>query len=191
MITFHDTYQTELIKSVDELFSNPNLRIALSMLHDAHRDDRQVFTMGNGGSASIAQHFSVDWTKGVFELTGKSLRTSCLSSNFPLHSAASNDTSFANAYSLLLEAVGKIGDVAVIVSSSGESANMLNAANKAREIGIKTICLSGFGNSQLGALGDINIKISSRDMQVIEDVHGLFGHYILKSFIESGETVNG
>ena len=179
-------YLVELKLSIDEFFSSGDLQVAMKILHDAHKFDRQIFTMGNGGSSAIAQHFSVDWTKGVYQLTGKALRTNCLSSNFPIHSAASNDISFEDAYSFLLDVLGKSDDVAVIISSSGESQNMISAANRAKLLGLKIICLSGFGNSRLGKLGDANIKIKSRDMQVIEDVHGLFGHYILKSFTHDG-----
>jgi phosphoheptose isomerase len=168
--------------ATDDFFANSSLRKAVDILHRCHARGNQVFTMGNGGSAAIAQHFSVDWTKGIYELTGKSLKTTCLSSNFSIHSAAANDVSFADSYSFLLDALADQGDVAVIISSSGKSPNMINAATRARELGIHAICLSGFGGGKLGILGDVNLNLQSNDMQVIEDVHGFFGHYLLKSF---------
>jgi phosphoheptose isomerase len=177
-----DKYLQDLRETTDDFFANSNLREAVDLLHSCHARGNHVFTMGNGGSAAIAQHFSVDWSKGIYELTGKSLKTTCLSSNFSVHSAAANDISFVDSYSFLLEMLADQGDVAVIISSSGKSPNMVNAATRARELGIKTICLSGFGGGKLGTLGDVNLNLQTSDMQVIEDVHGFFGHYLLKSF---------
>ena len=108
-----------------------------------------------------------------------------MSSNFSIHSAAANDITFADSYSFLLGALAVEGDLAVIISSSGKSPNMLNAAHKARDLGMNTICLSGFGSAPLGILGDVNLNINSSDVQVIEDVHSLFGHHILKSFSQT------
>ena len=178
----HAKYLLDLRVTTDDFFSNSRLHEAVDLLHNCHERGNHVFTMGNGGSAAIAQHFSVDWSKGIYELTGKSLKTTCLSSNFAIHSATANDVSFVDSYSFLLEALAEEGDVAVIISSSGKSPNMVNAATRSRELGIKTICLSGFGGGKLGTLGDINLNLQSNDMQVIEDVHGFFGHYLLKSF---------
>ena len=189
LIFQNSTYFNQIQQAVVEFANLKELEAALNILRECHEDENQVFLMGNGGSSTIAQHFSVDWSKGILQSTGKALRTNCLSSNPAILTAISNDIAFEDVYAFQLECFGKTGDVAVIISSSGKSVNMLKAAEYAAKKGITSICLSGFGGSILGTMGTVNINLSSTDIQVIEDVHNLFGHYVLKNFLNSDQQL--
>jgi phosphoheptose isomerase len=189
LIFQRSTYFDQIQQAVTEFANLKEIKVALKILRKCHEDDNQVFLMGNGGSSAIAQHFSVDWSKGILQSTGKALRTNCLSNNPAILTAISNDISFEDVYATQLQYFAKKGDVAVIISSSGKSVNMLKAAEYAAQKGIVSICLSGFGGSILGKMGTININLSSTDIQVIEDVHNLFGHYVLKNFSNTDQQL--
>ena len=185
----HYAYFDQIQQAVNEFANLKEIEEAVNILRKCHENGNQVFVMGNGGSSAIAQHFSVDWSKGIFQITGKALRTICLSSNASILTATSNDFSFEDAFAFQLQYFAKPGDVAVIISSSGKSMNMLKAAEHAAQNGILSICLTGFSGSILGKMGTVNINLTSTDIQVIEDVHSLFGHYVLKNFLNTNLQV--
>jgi phosphoheptose isomerase len=149
-----------------------------------------VYVGGNGGSAAMAQHFATDWTKGVWEASGTAIRTYVLNGNIGLTSAISNDLSYRQSLSLPVELLGTANDIVFLISSSGASENVLVAAEVAKTKNMRVIGLSGFGASPLTSVADLAITLSSKDYQVIEDVHGMVGHLALKYFRESVINTN-
>ena len=179
---FLDSYLGNISIVFFELYSHPNFLNIIEILRNCWESNGTVHLAGNGGSAAMASHFATDWTKGLFINTGRSHKTRDLNSSIPLITASANDLGWENGLSAILEMNFNKEDVLLIISSSGKSSNLLNLAKKAKEIGITTISLSGFGASNLTKVTDLSLTTSCTDIQQIEDAHSIFGHLIYKIF---------
>ena len=143
-----------------------------------HRNN--IFTIGNGASASIAQHWACDYTKGC-KNGGLRPRVISLAANIPLMTAIANDISFDDVYSFQLDALGQEGDVLVAISSSGNSPNAVKAIETAKSLKIKTIALTGFSpNNKCTQLADISLHVDIQEYEAAEDVHQAIMHMIAK-----------
>ena len=139
-----------------------------------------IYTIGNGASASIAQHWACDYTKGCKQ-GGLRPRVISLATNIPLMTAISNDISYDDVYSFQLEALGQEGDVLVAISSSGNSPNVVKAIETAKSLKIKTIALTGFSpNNKCAQLADISLHVDIQEYEAAEDVHQAIMHMIAK-----------
>lgn len=120
---------------------------------------------GNGGSAAIASHVSVDLTKAV------GIRAVCFNES-DLITCYANDYGYEHWLAQAIKSYGDEADVAVLISSRGESPNILNAARSARAQGLTVLTLSGFapGNS-LRALGELNLWVDSSSYNIVETIH--------------------
>jgi len=126
---------------------------------------RKVIVAGNGGSAAIASHVSVDLTKAA-GVRAVSFNESDLITCF------ANDYGYQHWLAKAIEAYGDSGDVAVLISSSGQSPNIVNAAHCARDRNLTVLTLSGFDtNNPLRALGHQNLWVNSRSYNIVETVH--------------------
>jgi D-sedoheptulose 7-phosphate isomerase len=148
------------------------------LVFDAWRDDRCVFTLGNGGSASTASHFVTDFVKTAAVPGARRLRAFCLNDNVPMLSALGNDISYDDAFSYPLESYGRGQELVVMISGSGTSRNVVKAADWAKHNGLVLIGLTGFDGGTLGRLADVHINVPSRNYGVIEDVHMSIGHIV-------------
>jgi phosphoheptose isomerase len=143
-----------------------------------HRNN--IFTIGNGASASIAQHWACDYTKGC-KNGGLRPRVISLAANIPLMTAIANDISFDDVYSFQLDALGQEGDVLVAISSSGNSPNVVKAIKTAKSLKIKTIALTGFkSDNKCTQLADISLHVDIQEYEATEDVHQAIMHMIAK-----------
>ena len=143
-----------------------------------HRNN--IYTIGNGASASIAQHWACDYTKGC-KKGGVRPRVISLSTNIPLMTAISNDISYDDVYSFQLEALGQEGDVLVAISSSGNSPNVVKAIETAKSLKIKTIALTGFWpDNKCAEIADISLHVDIQEYEATEDVHQAIMHMIAK-----------
>lgn len=143
-----------------------------------HRNN--IYTIGNGASAAIAQHWACDYTKGCKQ-GGLRPRVISLAANIPLMTAISNDISYDDVYAFQLEALGQPGDVLVAISSSGNSPNVVKAIQAAKALQIKTIALTGFSpDNQCAQLADISIHVDCDEYEATEDVHQSIMHMIAK-----------
>jgi D-sedoheptulose 7-phosphate isomerase len=142
-------------------------------LNQAYEEGRRVFLFGNGGSAALASHFACDLGKGT-TLPGNSqkrFRVLSLTDNMPLLTAWANDTSYEQVFAEQLRNFVQPGDVAIAISGSGSSPNVLRALEAAREAGAFTIGLAGFQGGKMNSLCDLCVVIPSNNMQIIEDLH--------------------
>ena len=184
LINDHEIVATH-IKSVSfhiQELNSLELLKSLELISDAYERKSSVYIGANGGSATMALHFATDWSKGLYESTGKGLKAMSLNSNVGINTAIANDRNYSETLSLPLEILGQKGDLLILISSSGISANIIKAAKTAREMGIQVIGISGFGITPLIDLSDVGLTINSTDMQVIEDCHSIFGHIVYKYF---------
>lgn len=140
---------------------------------------KNIFTCGNGASAAIAQHWACDYTKGCSK-GAVNPRVISLSANIPLMTAISNDISYDYVYSYQLERLANPDDVLITISSSGNSPNVVEAIEKAKEMGVTTIALTGFNGGWCKENADMCIHVDVDEYEATEDVHQAIMHMIAK-----------
>jgi D-sedoheptulose 7-phosphate isomerase len=151
---------------------------AVEVLLHARLNDKQVFTLGNGGSAATASHFACDLGKNTVVPGYPRFRVMALTDNMPLFSALANDYGYEHVFAEQLANLVRPGDVVIGISGSGNSANVLNAMRLANEIGATTIGMTGFDGGKLKDLVDICILAPSNCMEKVEDVHLILEHLV-------------
>ena len=148
------------------------------LLFDAWRDDRLVFVFGNGGSASTASHHACDLVKTASVDGQRRLKAFSLVDNVGMGTALGNDLSYEEVFCYPLETYAKRGDLAVAISASGNSPNVLRACEWARANGLAVVGLTGFSGGKLGDLASLHINIPSDDYGLVEDMHLAVGHMV-------------
>ena len=121
----------------------------------AWENEKFVFIFGNGGSAATALHFACDLGKGTIEKGKPRFKVWALTGNQPLLSALANDWGYASVFVEQLESLAERGDIAIAISGSGNSENVLKAVSLAREKGLTTIGIVGFDGGQLASGVDL------------------------------------
>jgi phosphoheptose isomerase len=176
-----EDYIRKLNLSINQFIKLENFSYALNLLSFAWEKGNGVYICGNGGSAAMAQHFATDWSKGLFQLHGIALKAICLNTNSSLISAISNDISYSHSFSTQIQMFAETNDVLILISSSGESENIIEAAIAARNKNMKVLTLTG-NNPHPDLVKNSNsiLKVQSDDIQIIEDTHNTFGHIFLK-----------
>lgn len=149
---------------------------------DAFRGDRKLLLAGNGGSASDAQHIAAELV-GRFELERDGLPAMALTTNASQLTALSNDYGYDAVFSRQLQAFAKRGDVFIGLSTSGNSANVVAAAEVAKASGLIVIGMTGQSGGKLEALCDVCLKVPSDNTARIQESHITIGH-ILCALIE-------
>ena len=173
-------YFKELQRVVARL-SHDGIDQIADALYKAYESERVVYTFGNGGSASLASHFACDLGKGTAYCNGgKRFRALALTDNLPTLTAWANDSSYEDIFSEQLRNFVHPQDVAFAISGSGNSKNVLNALEVAREAGATTLGISGFEGGQMKSLCDICVVVPSNNMQMIEDMHLAMAHSIFR-----------
>jgi D-sedoheptulose 7-phosphate isomerase len=155
----------------------PLLRTLAELWTEAIRADRKVIFFGNGGSAADAQHMVCELA-GRFYLERKPVAAVALTVNTSSLTAIANDYSFDVVFSRQLEGIGRPGDVAVAISTSGNSPNVLQAVKKARELGLTTVGFTGRGGGKLKDLVDHWLAIDAEETPRIQEGHLLAGHIV-------------
>jgi D-sedoheptulose 7-phosphate isomerase len=172
------------LKSVLENLPLEDARRAADILFKAYQNDRSVFLFGNGGSAALASHLATDLGKGT-HFPGPSALKSVrrfkaisLTDNVPMMTAWSNDLSYEQVFVGQMENFIRARDVALGISGSGNSPNVLRALELARRVGAITIGLTGCGGGRMKDLLDCPVIVPSNHMQQVEDAHLILAHLI-------------
>lgn len=161
---FFKNYYQEIRDRSQDVDSSA-LEAICQLIVQTKKSARKVILGGNGGSAMIAGHVSVDLTKAA------QIRSVCFN-EADLITCFANDYGYENWLSKAIEAYGDAGDLAVLISSSGQSKNIINAAISARERGLQVVTLSGFdGANPLRKLGNHNLWVNSQSYNIVETVH--------------------
>ncbi|MGA2286546.1 MAG: SIS domain-containing protein, partial [Dehalococcoidia bacterium] len=142
--------------------------------------------LGNGGSAATASHAATDWLKPNRRDNLGGVSTASLVDNVALLTAWANDTSFDNVFAAQLESLLRPGDVVIAVSGSGNSPNVLQAVQAAREAGAVTIGFAGFDGGALGRMVDISVVVPCDSQGMIEDVHLMLVHALTVVLRQAG-----
>lgn len=139
---------------------------------------KMIFSCGNGGSAAIANHLVCDCMKGVRTLSTLRPRVHSLSTTVETITAISNDIGYELIFGFQLESLGQAGDVLIAISSSGDSPNIINALNRAREMKITSIAMTGFSGGRAKAQADISLHVDAHNYGIVEDVHQSLMHIL-------------
>ena len=154
---------------------------AVNLIRDVRENSKTIYTCGNGGSAATASHFACDFGKGAtMKLSGKPFKWICLNDNIPILTAISNDISYDDCFAFQINNLMQEGDVLFAISGSGNSKNIIRAAEAAKEKGCRIIGLTGFDGGKLKMLSDIFLHVPINDMQLTEDVHMILDHLMLR-----------
>ena len=156
----------------------------VQIMRDAQINRRTVFMMGNGGSSANASHIVNDLVKSLLHPDRPRFRAFCLTDNTPTLTAYSNDESYEIALAKQLEALASPGDVAFVLSGSGNSPNVLRAMETAAEMGLTRIGLTGCGGGKLAPLCDVAVVVPSDSMQIVEDAHLVVLHAMFLRLME-------
>jgi D-sedoheptulose 7-phosphate isomerase len=156
----------------------------VALLRQARAANRRIFVFGNGGSSASASHFVNDMLKSTVQPDQPRFKLICLSDNVPTLTAYANDVSYDVIFAEPLSALAEPGDVALALSGSGNSPNVLRAMGVAKELGLVRIGLTGFAGGQLKDKCDVCVIVPSNSMQVIEDAHLVILHSIFLALMK-------
>jgi len=137
----------------------------------------KLFFFGNGGSAADAQHLAAEFVNRYI-MDRPPLPAIALTTDTSILTSVSNDFSFSEVFAKQLKALGKEGDVAVGISTSGTSPNIIKALEVAKEMGMKTIALTGNDGGSLVKIADVSLVVPSSSTPRIQEVHILIGHIL-------------
>ncbi len=144
-------------------------RISEQIWH-AYEHDHTVYLFGNGGSAALASHLACDLAKGAAANGRRRLRAVSLNDNMALLTAVANDLDYEEIFAEQLHHI-EAGDVALAISSSGNSGNVVRGLEVAQQAGATTIAITGFKGGRVKALCDMCLVVPSDNVQYIEDSH--------------------
>ncbi len=177
MIDIIDNYLSELEVVVRTISRNDVAAVAAALLEN-WRERRQVFILGNGGSAATASHMANDLSKFTIVEGQPRFRAMALTDNVPLLTAVGNDLSYADVFVEPLRNWLQPGDLVIGISASGNSANVLKAAAYAKAQGARVVGFCGEPGGQLAELADLKVIIPSRHIGPQEDGHMILDHVI-------------
>lgn len=172
-----EAYFSSLQETINRL-STPQIEATIDRLHEARIDRRQVFIMGNGGSASTASHFACDLAKNTRLQDWPSFRVIPLTDNMAIFSAYANDEGYDNVFVQPLANFLEPQDIVIGISTSGHSPNVLNAIQFANEHDAFTIGFTGFDGGRLGEVVDLHVHVPTDCIEQVEDVHLILEHLI-------------
>jgi D-sedoheptulose 7-phosphate isomerase len=176
-----DNYIERLQAALAELPRERLARLGETLLR-AYRNDKQVFTIGNGGSSSLASHMAADLGKNTIGPNMKRFRITSLSENASIVTALANDLGYENVFYEQLVEVIAAGDVLIVISASGNSPNVLKAIRYAQANSAEVVGLLGFDGGEAANLVDIPIVVGSHDYGIVEDAHLVINHILVEYF---------
>ena len=169
--------------------SEEQVQRIVQILMDTRRRNRRVFLFGNGGSAATASHFACDLGKGTIQDGSLRFKVIALTDNVPLITAWANDTAYGRVFVEQLANLLEEGDVAIGISGSGNSENVVEALRLANDLSATTIAFTGFDGGRVKEIASECVVVPSDCMEQIEDIHMILCHTIA-SYIRSLSTLS-
>lgn len=155
----------------------PTILAMAELLVEAFRSRHRLFLFGNGGSAADAQHLAAEFVNR-FRMERPALPAVALTVDTSALTSIANDFHFEDVFVRQLEALGQAGDVAMGISTSGKSINVVKALRWARQHGLLTLGLAGAAESEMDIYCDINLKVSADSTARIQECHITAGHVL-------------
>ena len=187
--SYFDAYAEEMARAAKTVEPGAFDR-AGEILAEAYVRGARMFSCGNGGSASIANHMQCDHLKGIRNQTDLVPQVLSLSTNVELLTAIANDLGYEKVFVYQLQSQARVGDVLIAVSSSGRSPNIVHALNWARDHGLRTIAITGFGGGEARAVAEVAIHVDSTNYGVVEDLHQSVMHALAQYIRQSRMTTD-
>src|SRR5712671_4654171 len=154
----------------------------VAAIESTHAAGKQIFVIGNGGSAATASHMMNDLNKGTLghkgDATWKRFKVIALTDNVSLMTAWANDTNYNTVFSEPLKNFANRGDVLIAISASGNSPNIIAAVEVAKQLGLTVLGLGGFTGGKLAQLADVCFVVPSNGYGPVEDVHMILDHIL-------------
>lgn len=181
---FFVNYVNKLSRILKDKHFNEIERISVH-LEKVIKSNKNIFVCGNGGSASISNHFLCDFNKGLKTHSKNTLKPKVisLSSNIEIITAISNDINYDKIFSYQLENFFKKNDLLVTFSCSGNSKNIIDVIKYAKKKGIFTISFTGFASKFTSRLTDINLNLNCKNYGICEDIFQSLMHMISQKII--------
>ena len=178
--------QNEFNKYIDDSSKNlldlklniyPILNEAIINIKKCLQVGGKLIFFGNGGSASDSQHLCAEFV-GRYKKNRDPLAAIALNTDTSILTAVANDMGYENIFSRQIKALAKKEDLLFAISTSGESKNVINAVSIGKELGLISIALTGMKESSLSKMSDICINVPSNQVNKIQEMHILIGHFI-------------
>jgi len=163
---------SDVIRQLDR----DQINSAMNAIFETYEKEGRIFIFGNGGSGSIASHFTCDFNNGISLGMQKRFNFVCLNDNVPTMLAIANDEGYENIFALQLDNRLRKDDVILAISGSGNSENVIKAVEYAKKKGNKVIALTGYDGGKLLKLADHPIHVNINDMQKAEDMYIIIDH---------------
>ena len=179
-----DEYFAKVTKTLGSM-DRKSIESAAEILMEAYEKGNTIYVFGNGGSAANASHFCGDLVKGASYGREKRFKAVCLNDNLPALMAIANDISYSDIFIEQLKNFAQKGDIAVGISGSGNSPNVVKAMEYAKTMGLKTIALCGFDGGKIKKISDVSLHAQINDMEVSEDAHMILIHCIKNILIDA------
>lgn len=165
------------LKTLDVCFND--IKKASEIIIDCIKNGGKLMLCGNGGSAADAQHIATEFMVRLsHDVKRPAIGAVALTTDSSNITAGGNDIGFENIFSRNVEGIGRKGDVLIGISTSGNSVNVLKALDKAKEMGIRTICFLGGNGGKMIDKCEVPIVIPSSNVQRIQESHITIGHIL-------------
>ena len=174
---YYKNYVSIKNKLLNKINKN-ELKNIIEEILTAVKRQKNIFSCGNGGSASTAEHLSCDFSKGSCTDTNLNIKVFSLNSNVSLMTAIANDISYDDIFSYQLARFGKPNDILLLFSVSGSSKNILKCAKEAKRKKIKIISFTGFNGGKIKKLSKYNANFATNNFGIVEDCHLSIMHFI-------------
>ena len=174
---YYKNYVSIKNKLLNKINKN-ELKNIIEEILTAVKKQKNIFSCGNGGSASTAEHLSCDFSKGSCTDTNLNIKVFSLNSNVSLMTAIANDISYDDIFSYQLARFGKPNDILLLFSVSGSSKNILKCAKEAKRKKIKIISFTGFNGGKIKKLSKYNANFATNNFGIVEDCHLSIMHFI-------------
>lgn len=176
--TIQDIFKDSIdVKSQTLAVNCEAMEKAVAVIVQSLKIGGKILFFGNGGSAADSQHLAAEFI-GRFKKERQALAAIALTTDSSILTALSNDYNFDMIFARQIEGLGREGDVAFGISTSGNSQNVVEGINKAKAMKLKTITMTGNGGGALGGLSDINLNVPSKDTARIQESHLCMAHAI-------------
>lgn len=163
----------KLVSKLEFISSDVNL--ASNLIESSLKNDGCIFFCGNGGSAADSQHLAAEFT-GRFVRERKAISGLALTTDTSTLTAIGNDYGYDEIFARQIEGLAKSGDCLVVISTSGNSTNIVRAIHKAKEIGVITVGLLGKDGGKIKDICDVSVVVPSQSTARIQEMHILIGH---------------
>ena len=182
MIDFSDSVNSYLNKLDHSLhlISRQEINVFYDLILQAYEQQKQIFVMGNGGSAATASHMTCDFNKGMSYGQAQKFRMICLNDNIPTMMALTNDVGYDVVFLEQLKNLMNEGDVTIGISGSGNSENVVQAISYANQNHGITIAICGYNGGKLKKSAQHSVHIPVNDMQIVEDIHLIINHMTMR-----------